>query len=102
MISTISSTVPMPPGSATKASDFSNIVCLRWCMSSVTMSSSRRSKRGFGGFLVHQEARNDAGDLAAGRERAVGDGAHDALGAAAIDEPQAGPGRSRGRAGGRP
>ena len=44
---------------------------------------------GLGGFAVEQEARNDAGDLAAGAQRAFGDRAHDPLGAAAIDEAKA-------------
>ena len=47
-------------------------------------------QRGLGGFLGHQEAGNDAGDLAAGAQRAIGHRTHDALAAAAIDQPQAG------------
>ena len=45
-------------------------------------------KRSFGGLPVDEEARNDAGYLAAGLERAFGDRAHDAFGAAAVDQAQ--------------
>ena len=42
--STSSSSVPMPPGSATKASARSNISCLRVCMSGTTIVSCTPSR----------------------------------------------------------
>ena len=40
-------------------------------------------------FLLLQKARDDAGDMAAGLQHGMGDGAHQAEIAAAIDQPDA-------------
>ena len=82
--STSSSSVPMPPGRATNASERSNISRLRSCMSGVTISSCTRDQRV---LALGQKIRNDAGHAAAVIQRGVGDRAHQADRAAAIDQP---------------
>ena len=85
--STSSSSVPIPPGRATKASAFSNIRRLRVCMSGTTMVSWTSSSMLLAGL---QEIRNDSGHMAAIVQHGAGDRAHQADIAAAIDEPDAG------------
>ena len=93
--STSSSSVPMPPGSATKASDLSNISFLRWCMSSTTTSSVDVAQHA---LLDREEGRDDAGDATAVRQHRAGKLAHQAEPAAAVDEADPLPGHALARA----
>src|SRR3954453_15843918 len=95
-----SSNVPIPPGSATNASERSAISALRSCIEATTRRSGRPSwpisgaKLCWGGALgadleVEDLLGDDADDLAPGLERSGGDSAHHAVLAAAVDEAHA-------------
>ena len=82
--STNSSSVPMPPGKATKASERSNMMRFRSCMSRVTISSCTSP------IGCSRPVRNSGmtpGDLTTLGQHGRGDRAHQADGAAAEDKP---------------
>ena len=94
-----SSSVPVPPGSATTASDSSAISALRSCIVSTTRSSVRPR---VGDLALDEPLRDDADHLAAGGQRAVGHRAHQPDARAAVDDAHAplreqAPERRRGR-----
>ena len=81
-----SSSVPIPPGSATNASASSAICALRSCM---VVDDVQLGQAGVRDLAVDQRLRDDADSLAAGLEHCVGDDAHQAELPAAVDEPEA-------------
>ena len=100
MISIVSSSVPRPPGSETKASAASNMRCLRLCMESVTTSSLIAGVRD---LAPGEEFRDDADHRAARGQRGIGQDAHQPDASAAVDQTDARfgqpvPERLRGRA----
>ena len=76
----------MPPGSATNASDSSAISALRSCIESTTLQLGQAA---VADLAVDQRLRHHADHLAAGGQRGVGEHAHQADVAAAVDEPDA-------------
>ena len=65
MISTISSTVPIPPGKCDKGVGSFEHLVLALMHVFGDNQLGKLAKRVFGGFLVHQEFRNNSGDFAA-------------------------------------
>ena len=87
----------MPPGSARKASARSVIFALRSCIVSTRCELGQTGVRD---FEIDQRGRDDAVHPAAGRKNAVGDQAHQAQTAAAINQVDAAADHGcRGRAG---
>ena len=73
----------MPPGSTTKASERSNISQLALVHG---LDDDGLGERRMAGLALQQEARDDADDPAAGLEGGIGDQAHQADPAAAVDQ----------------
>ena len=73
----------MPPGMAMKPSDSSAIMALRSCMS---LTTKHARQAGVADFALDQRARNHAGRFAAEAQHLVGDHAHQADVAAAVDQ----------------
>ena len=96
--STSSSRVPTPPGKATKASARSNITRLRSCMSGVTIRSCTRVS--MCSRLTRKSGMTPVTSPAVVEDR-FGEGAHQADGAAAIDQANAVLGQNSPKAGGR-
>ena len=94
-----SSSVPRPPGSAMNASESSAITAFRsWSV----VDDPQLAHAGMGQLAVDEPGRDHADHPTAGRQRRVGDGAHQPETAAAVDELDPAPGepcpdRGRGR-----
>ena len=78
-----SSSVPSPPGRAMKPSARAGHLGLALVE---RLDDAQLGQAGVCQLAIDQPARDDADDLAAGRQRRVGDGAHHADAAAAVDD----------------
>ena len=91
-VSNSSSSVPVPPGRQTNPSARSIIISLRSCIDPTTWQLGQRLVRD---LLLLQGPRDDADDVATGRQHGVRDHAHGADVRAAVHEAEAALGEHR-------